>query len=115
MDFVFSPSCSEYLRERERRGQAMEAPNDEESDNQLSAEFYYESATLHSRPFITPKSDIPENLLHLWYADPYGFNSSVHFRQTSFKVCYQNMTHNLPADLCPLVVLFTAGRKYKAL
>lgn len=46
----------------------MEAPNDEDSDNQLSAEFCYESETLHSRPFITPNSDIPENLLHLWYA-----------------------------------------------
>lgn len=46
----------------------MEAPNDQDSDNQLSAEFYYESETLHSRPFVTPKSDIPENLLHLWYA-----------------------------------------------
>lgn len=46
----------------------MEGPNDEDSDNRLSADFYYESEALHSQPYITPKSDIPENLLHLWYA-----------------------------------------------
>lgn len=45
----------------------MEPPADEDSDSQLSAEKYYDSETLHSRPFVTPDSDIPENLLHLWY------------------------------------------------
>lgn len=46
----------------------MEPPADEDSDNQLFAEKYYKSETLHSRPFVTPDSDVPEDLLHLWYA-----------------------------------------------
>lgn len=53
----------------------MEPPTEEDSDNQLFAEKYYESETLHSRPFVTPDSDIPENLLHLWYAS----SKCVHF------------------------------------
>lgn len=55
----------------------MEPPTDEDPDNQLSAEKYYDIETLHSRPFVTPDSDIPENLLHLWYASSGCVNDST--------------------------------------
>ena len=37
------------------------------SEKQLSADTYYKYEELHSRPSITPDSEIPENLLHLSY------------------------------------------------
>lgn len=45
----------------------MQQKDEEESSKQLSAEIYYNYEELHSRPSITPNSEIPENLLHLSY------------------------------------------------
>lgn len=58
----------------------MEPPADEDSEEQLLVEKYYQSETLHSRPFITADSDIPENLLHLWWASA----RCIHFSSASF-------------------------------
>lgn len=45
----------------------MEQAAEEGSNQQLSEERHYQYEELHSRPFVTPNSEIPENLLHLWY------------------------------------------------
>lgn len=45
----------------------MEQEAEEECDKQLCSEKNYKYEELHSRPFITPDSEIPENLLHLSY------------------------------------------------
>lgn len=38
-----------------------------QSKKQLPADMYYKYEELHSRPYITPDSEIPRNLLHLSY------------------------------------------------
>lgn len=38
-----------------------------QSEQQLSADTYYKYEELHSKPYITPSSEIPENLLHVSY------------------------------------------------
>ena len=45
----------------------MEQEAEEESEKQLCPEKNYKYEELHSRPFLTPDSEIPENLLHLSY------------------------------------------------
>lgn len=40
---------------------------EEQPKKQLPADFYYNYEELHSRPFVTPDSEISENLLSLWY------------------------------------------------
>lgn len=45
----------------------MEQATDSDSNRLLPAEKYYQIEELNSRAFITPDSDIPEKLLHLWY------------------------------------------------
>ncbi|XP_045922375.1 cilia- and flagella-associated protein 44 isoform X1 [Micropterus dolomieu] len=51
----------------------MQQKDEEESSKQLSAEIYYNYEELHSRPSITPNSEIPENLLHLSHS--FGYDS----------------------------------------
>ncbi|XP_040013967.1 cilia- and flagella-associated protein 44 [Xiphias gladius] len=46
---------------------------EEESKKQLSADMYYNYEDLHSRPSVTPDSEIPENLLHLSHS--FGYDS----------------------------------------
>ncbi|XP_041667527.1 cilia- and flagella-associated protein 44 [Cheilinus undulatus] len=45
----------------------------EESEQEFSPDVNYKYEDLHSRPFITPDSDIPENLLHLSHS--FGYDS----------------------------------------
>lgn len=45
----------------------MQQETEEESKKQPSADMSYKYEEFHSRPFITPDSEIPENLLHLSY------------------------------------------------
>ncbi|XP_044029955.1 cilia- and flagella-associated protein 44 [Siniperca chuatsi] len=51
----------------------MQQETEEESNKQLSAEMSYKYEELHSRPSITPDSEIPENLLHLSHS--FGYDS----------------------------------------
>lgn len=51
----------------DKESPVMEQATEKDSNRLLPAEKYYEVEELHSRPFITPDSDIPEKLLHLWY------------------------------------------------
>lgn len=44
---------------------------EEQTKEQLSADMYYSYEELHSKPFVTPDSEISENLLHLWYLTQY--------------------------------------------
>ncbi|KAF1377233.1 hypothetical protein PFLUV_G00198560 [Perca fluviatilis] len=46
---------------------------EEGSNKQLSADTYYKYEDIHSRPFITPDSEIPENLLFLSHS--FGYDS----------------------------------------
>uniref|UniRef100_A0A8D0ARD3 Cilia- and flagella-associated protein 44 n=1 Tax=Sander lucioperca TaxID=283035 RepID=A0A8D0ARD3_SANLU len=46
---------------------------DEGSNKQLSADTYYKYEDIHSRPYITPDSEIPENLLFLSHS--FGYDS----------------------------------------
>ncbi|XP_071321915.1 cilia- and flagella-associated protein 44 [Trachinotus anak] len=49
----------------------MQQEAEEESQKQFSTDAYYEYEDLHSRPSITPDSEIPENLLHLSHSFGY--------------------------------------------
>ncbi|XP_033502384.2 cilia- and flagella-associated protein 44 isoform X1 [Epinephelus lanceolatus] len=51
----------------------MQQETEEESKKQPSADMSYKYEELHSRPFITPDSEIPENLLHLSHS--FGYDS----------------------------------------
>lgn len=53
------------------------------AEEQLSAEKCYQSDELHSRPFITPNSDIPEKLLQLSYPLTISFEG-FHFIQANW-------------------------------
>ncbi|XP_034565559.1 cilia- and flagella-associated protein 44 [Notolabrus celidotus] len=52
---------------------AVQQETEEETRNELSADITYKYEELHSRPFITPDSDIPDNLLHLSHS--FGYDS----------------------------------------
>ncbi|KAM9338379.1 cilia- and flagella-associated protein 44 [Symphorus nematophorus] len=52
---------------------ATEQEAERESNKKLPADVYYKYEELHSRPSITPDSDIPENLLHLSHS--FGYDS----------------------------------------
>nr|XP_046230506.1 cilia- and flagella-associated protein 44 isoform X2 [Scatophagus argus] len=51
----------------------MEGEAEEESNKKLSADVYYKYEELHSKPSITPNSEIPQNLLHLSHS--FGYDS----------------------------------------
>lgn len=44
---------------------------EEQPKEQLPADMYYSYEELHSKPFVTPDSEISENLLSLWYRTHY--------------------------------------------
>ncbi|XP_039856211.1 cilia- and flagella-associated protein 44 isoform X2 [Simochromis diagramma] len=50
---------------------AMQQEAGSQSKKQLPADMYYKYEELHSRPYITPDSEIPENLLHLSHSFGY--------------------------------------------
>ena len=45
----------------------QEHEDEDKSNTKLPEEMFYDYEELYSRPFITPHSEIPENLLHLSY------------------------------------------------
>ncbi|KAF0031251.1 hypothetical protein F2P81_015806 [Scophthalmus maximus] len=52
-------------QEEEEEGEKEEGTDEPSAESLLMYREYYKSEELHSKPFVTPESDIPENLLHL--------------------------------------------------
>lgn len=51
---------------------------EEQPQQQLPADLYYSYEELHSKPSVTPDSEISENLLTLWYATHHHNYSSCY-------------------------------------
>lgn len=58
--------------QKESEEPAAEEEEAEEQPKQLPEDMYYSYEELHSKPFVTPDSDISENLLYLWYLTHYS-------------------------------------------
>lgn len=56
--------------------ESMAEEAEEPPKEQLPADMYYSYEELHSKPFVTPDSEISQNLLYLWYLTHYYYNYS---------------------------------------
>uniref|UniRef100_A0A3P8TUV7 Cilia- and flagella-associated protein 44 n=1 Tax=Amphiprion percula TaxID=161767 RepID=A0A3P8TUV7_AMPPE len=79
----------------------------ESEKQQLSANFYYKYEELHSKPSITPESEIPEHLLHLSHS--FGYDSS---RRSNLKLLDDRTLMFVAGNLLVLLDVFTEEQKY---
>ncbi|TMS08587.1 cilia- and flagella-associated protein 44 [Larimichthys crocea] len=81
--------------------------DEEESKKQLPADMYYNYEELHSRPFITSDSEIPENLLHLSHS--FGFDSG---RRGNLQLLNDRTLIFIAGNLLVLLDVFTKEQRY---
>ncbi|XP_036972430.1 cilia- and flagella-associated protein 44 [Acanthopagrus latus] len=85
----------------------MEQEAEEESEKQLCPEKNYKYEELHSRPFITPDSEIPENLLHLSHS--FGYDSG---RRGNLQLLDDRTLIFIAGNLLILLDISTKEQKY---
>lgn len=64
-------SCVLFVRQQKDSEKPMTEEAEEQPKQQLPADMYYSYEELHSKPSVTPDSEISENLLYLWYLTHY--------------------------------------------
>ncbi|XP_065821986.1 cilia- and flagella-associated protein 44 isoform X2 [Labrus bergylta] len=86
---------------------AVKPEANEGSTKQLSADMTYTCEEVHSRPFITPDSDIPENLLHLSHS--FGYDSG---RRGNLQLLDDTTLMFIAGNLLVLLDVSTKEQKY---
>uniref|UniRef100_A0A7N6BMS0 Cilia- and flagella-associated protein 44 n=1 Tax=Anabas testudineus TaxID=64144 RepID=A0A7N6BMS0_ANATE len=86
---------------------ATQQEAEEESKMLLSADMYYKYEDLHSRPTITPDSEIPENLLHLSHS--FGYDSG---RRANLQLLDEKTLMFVAGNLLILLDISTRQQKY---
>ncbi|XP_012720586.2 cilia- and flagella-associated protein 44 [Fundulus heteroclitus] len=74
---------------------------------ELPADMYYNYEELHSRPTVTPDSEIPENLLHLSHS--FGYDSS---RRSNLKLLDETTLMFIAGNLLVLLDVPTKQQRY---
>uniref|UniRef100_A0A3Q3I9T7 Cilia- and flagella-associated protein 44 n=1 Tax=Monopterus albus TaxID=43700 RepID=A0A3Q3I9T7_MONAL len=85
----------------------MQQEAEEKSTKQLSADMYYNYEDLHSRPFITPDSEIPESLLHLSHS--FGYDSG---RRANLQLLDDRTLIFIAGNLIILLDISTKKQRY---
>ncbi|KAK2818850.1 hypothetical protein Q5P01_024411 [Channa striata] len=80
---------------------------EEQSKTLLSADMYYKYDDLHSRPVITPDSEIPENLLHLSHS--FGYDSG---RRANLQLLDDRTLMFIAGNLLVLLDISTKEQRY---
>ncbi|XP_067430871.1 cilia- and flagella-associated protein 44 [Thunnus thynnus] len=80
---------------------------DEEGSRRLPADMYYKYEELHSRPSITPDSEIPENLLHLSHT--FGYDSG---RRANLQLLDDRTLIFIAGNLLVLLDVSTKEQRY---
>uniref|UniRef100_A0A8C4IP88 Cilia- and flagella-associated protein 44 n=1 Tax=Dicentrarchus labrax TaxID=13489 RepID=A0A8C4IP88_DICLA len=86
---------------------AMQQETEGGSKKQLSADMYYKYEELHSRPSITPDSEIPENLLHLSHS--FGYDSG---RRGNLQLLDERTLIFIAGNLLVLLDVSTKEQRY---
>ncbi|XP_033981538.1 cilia- and flagella-associated protein 44 isoform X1 [Trematomus bernacchii] len=86
-------------------GEVMQHEAENGSTKQLSEYYNYEE--LHSRPYITPDSEIPENLLHLCHS--FGYDSG---RRGNLQLLDDNTLIFIAGNLLVLLDVSTKEQRY---
>ncbi|XP_035523590.1 cilia- and flagella-associated protein 44-like [Morone saxatilis] len=86
---------------------AMQQEAEGGSKKQLSADMYYKYEELHSRPSITPDSEIPENLLHLSHS--FGYDSG---RRGNLQLLDERTLIFIAGNLLVLLDVSTKEQRY---
>ncbi|KAM3599542.1 uncharacterized protein V6R79_007770 [Siganus canaliculatus] len=86
---------------------AMEQESEEDSKTQLPPDLYYEYEELHSRPFITPDSEIPENLLRFLHS--FGYDSG---RRANLQLLDDTTLIFIAGNLLVLLDISTKEQRY---
>ncbi|CAJ1071125.1 cilia- and flagella-associated protein 44 [Xyrichtys novacula] len=92
---------------KDTRNSAMKQETEEESEKKLPADMNYKYKELHSRPFITPDSDIPENLLYLSHS--FGYDSG---RRGNLQLLDDRTLIFIAGNILVLLDVFTKEQRY---
>ncbi|XP_053196505.1 cilia- and flagella-associated protein 44 [Scomber japonicus] len=95
------------MSEENTAGCDGEQQETEEESERLSADMYYQYEELHSRPYITPDSEIPENLLHLSHT--FGYDSG---RRANLQLLDDRTLMFIAGNLLILLDVSTKEQRY---
>ncbi|XP_041825763.1 cilia- and flagella-associated protein 44 isoform X2 [Melanotaenia boesemani] len=85
----------------------MQQEFDDKAKKQLPTDMYYKYEDLHSRPFITPDSEIPVNLLHLSHS--FGYDSG---RRGNLKLLDEKTLIFIAGNLLVLLDISTKEQRF---